>query len=176
MRALLERARRRRTTSLAVAVPALLLFGIVLLGAGLSFGENFGRPTPARRWVASTLVLLSAAALSAMVVRGVVLDLRARRILSRRRDESRRRMEGAVWRFAPRWKEELVCTSSSGELVLEMMIIEPHVYFPLDEAWARQAPGWAKERRGELLAALREWCAAEDIPLTVDERAWVAVR
>jgi hypothetical protein len=53
---------------------------------------------------------------------------------------------------------------------------EPHVHFPTDEAWARQAPTWAKDRRAELLAELEQWCTAYGIPLTVEERASVDAR
>lgn len=78
------------------------------------------------------------------------------------------------WRFTPRWKETLACVSAEGEVVLEMMFIEPHVYFPTDDTWARQAPSWAKDRRAEMLGELEQWCAARDVPLTVDDKAWVA--
>jgi hypothetical protein len=37
-----------------------------------------------------------------------------------------------------------------------------------------RAPSWAKNRRPELLRELEQWCTARGIPLTVDEKAWVA--
>ena len=46
------------------------------------------------------------------------------------------------------------------------------VYFPSAERWTRDAPAWAKSRRDEILAALREWCGAR-IPLVVDDAAWI---
>jgi len=162
---------------------ALLLFGVLLLCATLLFRQDFEQAASAGRWLASTAFLLASAAIVAAMLRAV---------LRRERSASRRDHLGTLgavsgrstapdhaasaWRFTPRWKEELACASPGGEVVLEMMMDERHVYFPTEEAWARQAPGWAKDRRAELLAELEQWCLAQGIPLTVDEKAWVASR
>lgn len=75
--------------------------------------------------------------------------------------------------FSPRWKEELVCTSPEGRrLVFEHPMGVPSVYFPTEASWAREAPEWAKDKRGEILEALRAWCGSS-VALYIDETAGV---
>lgn len=115
----------KRRTNLVVIVVALFLFSLVLLGATLSFGGNLEHPTTAGRWIGATVFLLVSTAIVFALSREVVL----------RFHDAVPPWEGHVWRFTPRWKDELACASSDGELVLGMSF-EPHVFFPTDEAWA----------------------------------------
>jgi hypothetical protein len=171
----------RSTPSLAVVVPALLLFGLMLLGAALLFRQNFEQATSAARWVGSTAFLLFSVAIVWAVLRSLFFGSRK---VPQRESGFFDAMTGpewrgsdviVSWRFTPRWKEILACASAEGEVVLEMMFIKPHVYFPTDDTWARQAPSWAKNRRAELLGELQQWCAAREVPLTVDDKAWVSL-
>jgi hypothetical protein len=155
----------QRRTSPGVLVLALLLFSLILVAATLSFAGSLERPTTAGRWIGSAVFLLFSTVTVLALLREVVLRLR----------HTVPRWEGHRWQFSPRWKDELACTSLDGELFLGMATSasEPHVYFPTDEVWARQAPIWANDRRAELLAELEQWCTAYGISLTVDERASV---
>lgn len=155
----------KRRTNLAVVALALVLFSLMLLGATLSLGENLEHPTTAGRWMGPTFLLLFSTVAVFALLRDVVLRFR----------DTVPRWEGHRWRFTPRWKDELACTSPEGELFLGMATSasEPRVHFPTDEVWARQAPAWAKDRRAELLAELEQWCMAYGIALTVDGRASV---
>jgi hypothetical protein len=166
--------------SLAVLVPALLLFGLMLLVAGLLFRQNFEQATSPGRWVGSTAFLLFSVAIVGALLRSYFLG--SRNVPQRGYSGAFVAMTGpewrgsdviVSWRFTPRWKETLACASAEGEVVLEMMFIEPQVYFPTDDTWARHAPSWARNRRAELLGELEQWCAARRVPLTVDDKAWV---
>lgn len=171
-----------RVSPVVVAL-ALLLFSIVLLGAALSFLGNFDKPSDAGRWLVSTTFLLVSIASVATLVR-LVLPKRGSTPSGVPRGGPSGASAGqpeqgsahAIWRFTPRWKEELVCTSSDGRLVVDMAMGQPNVYFPTDEAWARQAPDWARDRRAELLAELERWCLAQGVRLTVDDSAWIMLQ
>jgi hypothetical protein len=63
----------RRRTSLVIVIPALVLFGLILLCAALVFGENFEGQTSASGWIASGLFLLVSAAIVSALVRDLVL-------------------------------------------------------------------------------------------------------
>ena len=154
----------RRRTSLVVIVPALLLFSLVLLAAAVVFAESFEPATSASRWIGSTLFLLFSSVMVSVLYREVVLRFDV--LIAQRRHDLPSR-----WRFTPRWKDDLLCASPDGQLVLVMAM--RHVHFPPEEAWARQVPEWAKDRRTEILSALEEWCVAYGVLLTVDERAFV---
>jgi hypothetical protein len=171
----------RSRPSLVVVLPALLLFGLMLLGALLLLRQDFGQPASAGRRAGSAAFLLSAVAIAWALLRSLLLG--SRKVPPGDHPGSSVAMSGPAWRgsdvivswrFTPRWKETLACASAEGELLLEMTFIERHVYVPTDDAWARQAPGWAKARRAGLLGELEQWCAARGVPLTVDEKAWVA--
>ncbi len=75
--------------------------------------------------------------------------------------------------FRPRWKEELVCECADGQLIVEIAMGVPHVYFPSEARWDRDAPSWAKARYAEILADLTRWCAVQNLPLTVEDSAWI---
>jgi hypothetical protein len=75
--------------------------------------------------------------------------------------------------FLPRWKEELVCSSPLGSLVLEMPMGVESVYLPTEAAWRDRAPGWAREHWQEIHTQLQEWCTRNKIPLYVEDTAQV---
>jgi len=76
--------------------------------------------------------------------------------------------------FKPRWKEELVCSSSNGSLVIEMTMGILGVYCPTEEKWKKEAPAWAKNYWGSFKDQLEKWCTESKIPLYVEDSAWVA--
>ncbi|MDR3419436.1 MAG: hypothetical protein P4L83_24930 [Nevskia sp.] len=78
-----------------------------------------------------------------------------------------------VFTFAPRWKEELVCTCAQGSFVLEMTMGGDTVYLPPGEKWRKLAPEWAKEHWSTLHEQLAKWCAGQRIPLRIDDTATV---
>lgn len=63
----------QRRTSLVVVIPALVLFGLILLCAALVFGANFEGQTSARGWIVSGLFLLVSTAIVSALVRDIVL-------------------------------------------------------------------------------------------------------
>mgnify|MGYP000172405969 CR=1 FL=1 len=71
--------------------------------------------------------------------------------------------------FMPKWKEELVCSCDSGQLVFEMPMGRVTVLFPTEDRWNEiiVPPHWARTRRGEILTELEDWCRNEGIPLVV---------
>jgi hypothetical protein len=83
----------------------------------------------------------------------------------------------ATYTFTPRWKEELVCTCdvTSRKLVFELPMGVMTAYFPTEEAWLARAPAWAKDKREEILADLRTWCASmtPPTPLIIDATAGI---
>ena len=154
----------RRRTSLMVTIPALFLFCLVLLAASVVFAENFVRVTSPSRWIGSAVFLLLSTMMVSVLLREVVLRFEV--FIAQHGHERPSR-----WRFTPRWKDDLVCASPDGQLILGMAMEQ--VYFPPEETWARQAPEWAKDRRTEVFSALEKWCTAYGVLLTVDERALV---
>lgn len=75
--------------------------------------------------------------------------------------------------FTPKWKEELVCSCPEGTFVIELTMGVPHVYFPTEASWLKSAPAWAKPRWKEVREQLEAWCVRSNLPLTVDDKAWV---
>jgi hypothetical protein len=75
------------------------------------------------------------------------------------------------FRFTPRWKEELVCSSVLGNLVLDMPMGVTSVYVPTEASWARKAPEWARAMWPDFHAQLAQWCARERVPLYVEDSA-----
>ena len=170
----------KRRPPLAILVPGLLLLGLMLLGAALLLGEGFRQPRTAAWWAGTIAFGICSTSMIAALLRARLRGSRvipqgdyAKLELALGRVAAEHADDGGLWRFRTRWKEELACESQGGVLVLEMMFIEPHVYFPTDASWARQAPRWAKSRRADLLVELERWCTARDIPLSVDEQAYV---
>lgn len=78
--------------------------------------------------------------------------------------------------FLPQWKEELVCSSSLGDLTLEMPMGVLSVYLPTKATWQDSAPTiWARPQWYLIYAQLKAWCALQDIPLFVDDTASVFI-
>jgi hypothetical protein len=79
----------------------------------------------------------------------------------------------STYQFQEKWKEQLVCRCAEGQIVFEMTMGIPAVYFPTEKRWNEivVAPHWASQKRAEILAELTEWCARKNLPLHVDDRA-----
>jgi len=77
--------------------------------------------------------------------------------------------------FQPRWKEELVCSCTLGEFVLEMPMGVPSVYIPTESAWQNLAPTWARPYWNLVYVQLVAWCANHGFPLHVDSSASIFV-
>lgn len=75
--------------------------------------------------------------------------------------------------FTPRWKEELVATSSQGTLIFELTMGRYHVYFPTRERWMSSVPEWAKDAWQDYLDQCTSWCDNNKIPLTLTDNAYV---
>jgi hypothetical protein len=70
-------------------------------------------------------------------------------------------------RFSPRWREEIVATSSEGKLVFEFTMGKEHVYFPDEARWAAQAPAWARGQWQQYRDECEKWCRANRVPFTL---------
>lgn len=79
-----------------------------------------------------------------------------------------------VFKFQPRWKEELVVTGPRGRLVLELPMGQLTAYLPTENVWRDLAPDWAVELWPELKAELELWCAANQARFRIDPTASVA--
>lgn len=82
----------------------------------------------------------------------------------------------ATFSFAPRWKEELVCTAPGGTLVLELPMGILTAYLPTEEAWQARAPEWARGLWPELKHDLEAWCKANQAQFIIDPTAMVYAR
>lgn len=83
-------------------------------------------------------------------------------------------MNGPVFLFQPRWREELVCTCAEGSLVIEMtMGAREEVCLPSEATWQKNAPEWARPLWSSLESQLRSWCGRTR-PLHIEDRAWVS--
>ena len=80
-------------------------------------------------------------------------------------------MSDPVFRFAPRWKEELVVTGPGGAFLLEMPMGDPCVLLPTEDAFGATAPDWARGLWPALHEALTDWCQATGTPLALDADA-----
>jgi hypothetical protein len=79
-----------------------------------------------------------------------------------------------VFRFEPRWKEELIVTGPGGVFILELPMGQLAAYLPTEDAWGSKAPGWAVDLWPILKAELEIWCAANRAGLEIDPTASVA--
>jgi hypothetical protein len=66
-------ALEKRRTSLVIVIPAMVLFGIVLLAAAMVFGANFEAPATPQRWLGSAAFLGVSLFIFAALVRDVAL-------------------------------------------------------------------------------------------------------
>lgn len=69
----LTKGLEKRPTSLVVVLPALVLFGVMLLGAALTFGNNLEQPTSTSRWIGSGIFLAASVVLFSALLRDVLL-------------------------------------------------------------------------------------------------------
>ncbi len=79
----------------------------------------------------------------------------------------------AIFRFLPRWKEELVVTGPGGSFVLELPMGILSAYLPTEDAWPARAPAWAIDLWPALKRELESWCLKNNARLFVDETALV---
>jgi hypothetical protein len=70
-----------------------------------------------------------------------------------------------------RWREELEAVSADGTLIFEFMMGKEHVYFPDENAWAAQAPAWARDKRQIYLEACEAWCKEYRFPISIVSNA-----
>ena len=78
-----------------------------------------------------------------------------------------------TFRFAARWKEELVVTGPGGSFILELPMGELTACLPTQETWSRQAPEWAVDLWPTLKVELEAWCVAKRAAFVIDEKAEV---
>ena len=79
----------------------------------------------------------------------------------------------SIFKFEPRWKEELVVTGFGGSFILELPMGEFSAYLPTQTAWERKAPTWAKDLWPQLKQELEAWCVKNKAQFLVDETAGV---
>jgi len=68
----LTKGLEKRPTSLVVALPALVLFGVMLLGAALLFGNGLEQPTSTSQWLGSGIFLAVSLVLFSALLRDVL--------------------------------------------------------------------------------------------------------
>jgi len=79
----------------------------------------------------------------------------------------------SVFKFEPRWKEELVVTGQGGSFVLELPMGVLSAYLPTEGAWEKKSPPWAKGLWSALKEELESWCKENKAELIIDETAEV---
>jgi hypothetical protein len=79
----------------------------------------------------------------------------------------------ATIEFTPRWREELVATSSEGILIFELTMGKYHVYFPSENKWLESVSEWAKDQWQAYFDGCSQWCSRNNIPMTVVDNALV---
>ena len=82
-------------------------------------------------------------------------------------------MARTAFRFAPRWKEELVVTGPGGASILDLPMGVLTAVLPAEPAWRATAPAWAADQWPTLKAELEDWCLANDARLEISETAAV---
>ena len=80
-------------------------------------------------------------------------------------------MRRQIFRFQPRWKEELVVSGPGGSFVLELPMGALSAYLPTEATWPGKAPAWAVDLWPVLRSDLEEWCRANKANLIIDETA-----
>lgn len=63
----------QKRTSLVIVLPAMVLFGILLLGAALMVGGNFEETTSAGRWLGTMLFFIISLLIFSSLLRDIVL-------------------------------------------------------------------------------------------------------
>jgi hypothetical protein len=78
-----------------------------------------------------------------------------------------------VFRFLPRWKEELVVTGPGGAFTLCFWMGIPTVCLPTEAAWPGKAPAWAADLWPALKDELASWCQQNNVALEIGDTASV---
>ncbi len=82
-------------------------------------------------------------------------------------------MTEPVFRFLPRWKEELVVTGPGGRFILDLPMGVFSACLPTEEAWGRKAPDWARGLWRPLRDELEAWCRLNNAQFLIEETAGV---
>lgn len=77
-----------------------------------------------------------------------------------------------IFKFRPRWKEELVVQGPGGRFMLEFHFVGA-AYLPTEEAWQRKSPEWARPLWPVLKHELKTWCSKNQCNFHIDETASV---
>lgn len=75
--------------------------------------------------------------------------------------------------FRLEWKELLIGTIDGRQFTIELTMGVLSVYFPTKAKWDVSAPAWAKMSWEQVRADLAVWCGKQEIPLVIEENAWV---
>ncbi|MBD8524592.1 hypothetical protein [Pseudomarimonas arenosa] len=73
-----------------------------------------------------------------------------------------------LFKFHPRWKEELVCEGPGGRFILQLPMGVLSAYLPGESVWPRVAPDWARDLWPQLHAELQTWCRENGAELLID--------
>lgn len=78
-----------------------------------------------------------------------------------------------MFKFQPKWKEELVVNGPGGSFVLELMMGKLSAYLPSEHEWASRAPQWAVGLWPQLKLELEHWCIQNATVLYIEPDAQV---
>lgn len=78
-----------------------------------------------------------------------------------------------MFRFLPRWKEELVVTGPGGQFILDLPMGIFSACLPTEATWRHRAPPWAHDLWPQLHDELKDWCRQNNAKFIIDEKAGV---
>jgi hypothetical protein len=76
-----------------------------------------------------------------------------------------------MFKFRPRWKEELLVEGPGGSFVLELPMGVLTALLPTEEAWKQKAPAWAVTHWPMLKSELEQWCRESNAGFEIDPTA-----
>ncbi|MCW8108483.1 hypothetical protein OPS25_08245 [Alteromonas ponticola] len=79
----------------------------------------------------------------------------------------------SIFKFQPRWKEELVVTGPGGSFILEFPMGILTAYLPTHSAWEKKGPCWAQDLWPQLRLELEKWCVENKAQFVIDASAGV---
>ncbi|MCW8108575.1 hypothetical protein OPS25_08710 [Alteromonas ponticola] len=79
----------------------------------------------------------------------------------------------SIFKFQPRWKEELVVTGPGGSFILELPMGILTAYLPTHSAWEQKGPSWAQNLWPHLRLELEAWCVENKAQFVIDASAGV---
>jgi hypothetical protein len=82
-------------------------------------------------------------------------------------------MSQVLFRFLPRWKEELVVTGPGGQFILDLPMGVFSACLPTQAAWPRKAPSWAHDLWPQVRRELEGWSRENNAQLVIDDFAGV---